>query len=68
MTTEARRHDWAPDVKNGAPVLGCARAGCWLVWWPDRREPKAACTGRDVDVAAQGPAFVRALMIGGGAQ
>lgn len=55
-------HAWRPSVRKRQPVLRCDNAGCPIVWWPDRLEPKSQCTGAPVDAAA----VVRALIVGGG--
>jgi hypothetical protein len=57
-------HAWTSDVRKGNPVLRCTNVPCRIVWWPDRGEPKSACTGAEPPSAAE---VVRALIIGGAA-
>lgn len=38
-------HDWTRGVCGQTPVIECTRAGCDVVWWPDRSEPKSKCAG-----------------------
>ncbi len=36
-------HRWTADVRGDQPVMTCTNAGCRIVWWPDRNEPRSTC-------------------------
>lgn len=45
-TSVENEHDWVAGIRNGMPVLTCARRGCRFVWWPDRPAPRYSCKGQ----------------------
>lgn len=44
-----RRYDHDLSVQGistgGIAILSCAHAGCYVIWWPERKKPVTHCPG-----------------------